>query len=354
MDGVREWLDHWNHVMQTGDGERAKRVKQKLDSCLKAIENPDTQLYYELLSARYEIMLGNDKKASRLLAQVKPKMLNASAKHRYHYLFFSGMLATFTGRIQEAKRFFKEMENYCDAFRDDREIAELAYHKAVYYYQIQKPRMVLRLLSQIKPFYTENDEYWNKLACCENLHGLVCLSLKKYEQAEAFFQKAIEILEKYGVQSPAFIYNNLGYLYAEQNSHQEAIKYLETAVQMETEKYKSLYLLAREHFKLGNKERAAFFIEKGLVVCQETENEEYRHHFSILNAQNNHAYNADLEKVVNEGLAYFMKEGLTAYVREYTELMAARYYQGNQHEKASRYFNMAYEMWMNFEGGHQT
>ncbi len=65
-----------------------------------------------------------------------------------------------------------------------------------------------------------------------------------------------------------------------------AIRHLSEVNQKIPNHFKAIFLQAREHFKLGEKEVADGFIRKGLDVCKKLKNEEYKHHFLILKGMN--------------------------------------------------------------------
>lgn len=65
---------------------------------------------------------------------------------------------------------------------------------------------------------------------------------------------------------------------------------------------------------------------------------EYQHHFKILNGLNEGLNGEKLEEIVLEGIAYFEREKLWEYVKEYTEVLAVLFHKEHNFEKASYYF----------------
>ena len=51
----------------------------------------------------------------------------------------------------------------------------------------------------------------------------------------------------------------------------------------------------------------------------------------------------ELEKSVLAGIVYFEKEELFDCIEEYTDRLADRFYNENNHEKASKYYHMSKE-----------
>lgn len=113
-----------------------------------------------------------------------------------------------------------------------------------------------------------------------------------------------------------------------------AIKHLEESLENNA---KTMFLLAREHFKLGHNHIANEYIENGYKISDLC----YRHHFQILKVVHNYAPKEELEKVVMEGISYFEEEELYDWVKEYAYLLGNIFYGSEDHEKASKYLHIA-------------
>ncbi|MEJ3741661.1 hypothetical protein WDY45_28690, partial [Bacillus tropicus] len=100
---------------------------------------------------------------------------------------------------------------------------------------------------------------------------------------------------------------------------------------------KTMFLLAREHFKLGKHTIANEYIEQGYKLSDVG----YRHHFEILRALHNKAPLEEFEKLVIEGISYFEAEELYEWVKEYASLLVDQFYNSKNHEKASKYLHIA-------------
>ena len=75
-------------------------------------------------------------------------------------------------------------------------------------------------------------------------------------------------------------------MYASQNLSNSAIRYLSEVVEKKPHHYKAIFVKAKEHVKLGEKEIACQLIEKGLTICNELGNQEYQYRFAILRELN--------------------------------------------------------------------
>ena len=105
--------------------------------------------------------------------------------------------------------------------------------------------------------------------------------------------------------------------------------------------FKALYLQADEYLKLGEKESASQFIERGLSVCNKLEIKEYQYRFKILDELCKESNTIEIEKVVLAGVSYFETEELWECIEEYTERIANKFYAEENHFKASKYFYLS-------------
>nr|WP_257147056.1 tetratricopeptide repeat protein [Bacillus cereus] len=96
--------------------------------------------------------------------------------------------------------------------------------------------------------------------------GLASTSLKQYKLAEEYFLSALEIATKQNQkQLIHMIRHNIGLLDSDQNMPQLAINYLSKALEVSC---KTMYMLAKEHMKLGNVNEATNYIDKGLRISK--------------------------------------------------------------------------------------
>jgi len=169
--------------------------------------------------------------------------------------------------------------------------------------------------------------------------GGAYVAVGHYEKAEELYYKAIDILQKLN-EEPLLLHvrNNLGTLYANQDLSEQAIRQLSEVIEKMPKHYKALFLLAQENGKLGNIELANKYIQTGKEIVLQLDNEEYKHHFSILEANINEFELEQLDKIVQAGIHYFNEESLFSYTSEYCEKIATTYHKKLQFEKASEYF----------------
>ncbi|MDX7989656.1 hypothetical protein FE392_20690, partial [Xenorhabdus sp. 12] len=102
--------------------------------------------------------------------------------------------------------------------------------------------------------------------------------------------------------------------------------------------FKAFFVEAFEYYKINDHNYAEQLIEKGLKLSNDFNNQEFQHRFKILKALNNKVPILTLETSISEGITYFKQEKLWECVKEYADILALRFYEENNHNKASQYF----------------
>jgi tetratricopeptide (TPR) repeat protein len=97
--------------------------------------------------------------------------------------------------------------------------------------------------------------------------GVACERLKRFDDAAAYFQKALALQPDF-----AEALNYLGYMWAEQGIHlQEARELLERALKLEPKNAAFLDSMGWIYFKLGDFERARAYIEEAIALSAEAD-----------------------------------------------------------------------------------
>ncbi|MDO6632217.1 hypothetical protein [Bacillus thuringiensis] len=136
------------------------------------------------------------------------------------------------------------------------------------------------------------------------------------------------------------IRHNIGLLYYDKNTPELAINYLSKALEGSC---KTMYLLAKEHEKLGNVNESANYIDKGLQISNAQNNNEYYYHLSILDTRLQRIPINEYEKIVVDGIHYLQEENLWHFVEIYADELANKYYDEGNHLKVSQYFRVGYK-----------
>jgi tetratricopeptide (TPR) repeat protein len=343
-------LNNWYHEILSQNVIKARKFKVEIDEKIESMEVDPSQtlfIYYSLLCFRYQIMINQLWEARYTLNKIDfEKKGQTDDFLSYYYNFFKAIYATTTGSYREAKIHYRLAEKLLKQFPDDIEKAEFNYKVATFYYHIRQPLHAVSHALKAKEFFEGKTGYEIKIAGCENIIGLASTSLKQYKEAEENFLSALGILHEYGLNIEQFdlmIRYNLGLLYAEQNLSEKALKHLNEAFEDKDSDYKTTFLIAREHCKLGNIDLADEWISRGLKMAKELKSEEYEHHFAILNAFNHLSHPDQLEESVAAAISFFESQQLWGYIQDYTEKIASEFYKINDFEKASKYFHLAFK-----------
>ena len=337
-EDITKLLNDWYVEMRSRYVIKARKLKEEIDKKINNIE-PDQEIliYYSLLDFRYKMLIGNYKHhldEDLVISEDTDKFL------QYYYHFFKFIYATEIGNYSNAKKHCECAEKLLEFIPDEAEKAEFNYRASVFYYYIDQCVETINYASKAKQFFSKNAGYEVKLAFSENSLGMAYTAIREFDLAEKHLIAALNILQELNEKSLILkVKYNLGLLYADQNFSELAIRYLSESFEDEEKDYKTMFLLAREHLKIGKKEEVTTFIEKGLKAC----NKEYIHHFNILKSMNEESPLEQLEEITKDAIEYFKNEDLWHYVKNYAKELAIRLFDKNNYKKSSEYFILSYK-----------
>lgn len=348
---ITKSLNDWYQAILQHQNIQATNLKQEVEDKLSSIkEDKNLLLYYSLLNFRYKVLTDGLNITKDSFNEINSFDIPDNSFLSYYYHFFKAIHSTTLADYNEAKEHFKKAEKLLMYVPDELEKAEFNYRLASFYYQNYKPLPSMLYASKAKDFFSKTNSSDINIALCENVQGLTCIQIRQFEQAEEYLTKAIDTVKKIdSTELLLRIRNNLGWLYANQNLSDLAIRHLSAVTEHLPSHYKAMFLQAREHYKLGERNKANTLIKKGLAACTKIENKEYVHRFNILKEMNTGSDSLTLESTVLEGISYFEAENLTRCVQEYTEILATMFYKEENDKKASKYFYMSNEARKKYE-----
>ncbi|PGU10467.1 hypothetical protein COD21_14450 [Bacillus cereus] len=344
---ITQLLNEWYIEIRSRHLEEAQRLKEQIDvqiMRLKDETNESTQnqnllLYYSLLDFRYNYLVDNLNVSKDSFDTIESFTIPADNFISYYYHFFKAIHSDAVGNYMLAKDHYYKAESLLQYIPDEVEKAEFYYKLGYSHYDNQQALQAIKEVTKAKDMFSNHTGYEINIAFCDNILGLACTDLKEWELAEEHFAAAMDQFQKIGEENFILIVrHNLGWLYANQNLSDLAIRYLSEVVEKTPKQYRAIYVKAKEHYKLKEYGKAAELIEDGLEICNEIQNEGYQHHFKILRALNNNVSAEELEKIIIKGILYFEREELYEYKQEYEEKLAIKFYEENQHNTASQYF----------------
>ncbi|PEU16116.1 tetratricopeptide repeat protein [Bacillus sp. AFS019443] len=342
---VTKLLNDWYQDIRAQHVIKATQLKKEIDAKVHNIEDQNVLLHYSLLDFRYRVLTDGLGISKNAFDKVESFPTPTDTFLAYYYHFFKAVHSTILTNYNEARKHYEKAENLLEHVLDEMEHAEFNYRISSFYYQIYQPLSAIQYATKANEIFSKHIGHEINVALCKNVLGLSCSELKQYEYAEEYFTSAINILQKQNNKILILrVRHNLGLLYASQNLSPLAIRHLSEVSQNIPNHFKAIFLEAREHYKLGETEKAKERIETGLKVCSELENDEYRHHFLILKELCQFSTVENIERVVLEGFSYFEREGLMEYIQEYGEMLAMEFHKKENIEKAEHYFHKAYEI----------
>ncbi|NKX12476.1 aspartate phosphatase [Bacillus cereus] len=346
---VTKLLNEWYKVILSKQITKATRMKEEVDekiSVLMVEQKRDLQdqnllLYYSLLDYSYKVLI-NKSYVTRSDFDAVEKLTTKTIDEylKYYYHFYKAVHNTMIANYMEAMEQFEEAERLLEYIPSDIEKAEFNYKLGELYYHLQQPLLTIKHVMKAKDIYKKHEDYVINQIECDTILGLASVTLSQFEQGEELFVKCLDMAKKHNcTRLITLIQYNLGFLYAKQGISATAIRHLMDVYKSERPYHKTVFLLAREHFKLNEIEKAQEFLIQGFDLADV----EYTHHFRILRAQYDENYKQSLETAIKDGLNYFESQKLYGFMEEYSGFLAKKLYQEGNHEKASQYFNISYD-----------
>ncbi|CAM4046171.1 histidine kinase [Bacillus manliponensis] len=344
---ITQLLNEWYIEIRSRRLQEAQCLKEQIDIQInrlkeevdESMQDQNLLLYYSLLDFRFNYLADNLNVSKDSFDKIEAFNVPMDNFLSYYYHFFKAIHCDAIGNYMLAKEHYYKAEELLRYVPDELEKAEFYYKMGYSHYDNQRGLQAIKEVTKAKDIFSNNAGYETNVAFCDNMLGLACIHLKEWELAEEHLTSAMDKFQKIGEENFILIVrHNLGWLYANQNLSELAIRYLSEVIEKTPKQFRAIYVKAKEHYKLKEHEAATELIEKGLAICNDLQNEGYLHHFKILKALNENIPAEELEKIVIKGIAYFDREELYEYKQEYEEKLAVKFYEEDNHKKASSYF----------------
>ena len=340
---ITKLLDNWYIEIRKRNLNNAKQLKKELDKNITSVkDDKNVLLYHSLLNFRYQYLMDSLSIGKDSFKEIESFDIPTDEPLLYYYHFFKAMHSNITGDYNLAKEHYEKAEIKLKQIPDQLEQAEFYFKLSTFSCHNQQYVLALKQVSKAKEIFSKYNGYELNIGYCNNLYGLACIHLKEYELAEECLISALDIFQKQNEeQATLYVRHNLGFMYANQNLSELAIRYLSEVTEKMPANYRAILIEACEHAKINNKEKALELLKTGLEIITELKNEEYQHRFNILLAINNEVSGEQLESIILAGMLYFEKENLYEYINEYNEKLAVKFYHEGNHLKASKYFYLS-------------
>ncbi|HET7658190.1 MAG TPA: hypothetical protein VFK37_07835 [Bacillales bacterium] len=345
---LKESLVRWYKTMRKQEKEKAIQLKSELDHFIQQSKDRELQDTYKLLQIRFHLLLKNDTEVLKCFADVGTVRDLERDDLKYYYYFFNGIFLYENKHYEDAIESYLKAKHYLQSQNDPIESAEFQYKLSCAYH---RARHFLQSLYEAKEALAlfQKKGVWERCADCENVIAVNIMYLERNNQAEKHYWNALKWIEKVGdSRRRGIYYQNLGLFYSKQSLPESAINcllksigYLDTA-SCGDEGVSHIYLLTKEYFRTRNHTDACRWLEEGLKRSREQNNEEYIHHFQLLEARYVQG-NETFEEVYGMAINYFKRMHLWEPLMTCNKEMAQYYEKIQCYQEASHYYDLAFE-----------
>lgn len=344
-------IGKWYELMKENTDQILLKDKyEEINKLFSSLQIANPAIKFEIFKIKYFIKTENYSAIDSHLTMLKKYRSTMSDELLFFFYYLSGMGYYVQNNFNKAEesllislRKIQTITQHSDTF--DYELSDIYYYLSLCYGKLYKTH--------------KTKEYALKsLQIADNLldHLLqiklyVILGInegrtKSYENAIEYYQKAIKIAKAINNDNyTGIIHHNLGYLFSLQDKHQDAIvnyqKSLKYTSDLHTKRLVTTYFcLAKEFKKTKQIKEMEEVIKKGRALI--TGNEEYKHHFNILELSLNDSLYENRQYIREEVLPFFSKRNQWLYVMEYAEILASNLETNFQYKEAAKLYKMAF------------
>jgi len=340
LDTLQNLYDEWFEV-RLKDIDKLEEIKSKIDSIVKHIKGYIfTHPEYWLISLGHDVILENLSEAAVSLDQLEKLGTDKlNDKQKYYYYLFKACYLLLKGEYKIALDKFHIAAHKLVHVPNRIEKAEFFLKLGTIYYHIRKTIESIHYISNALNLFKTENGYDRRIATCEIALGLNSVNLHQWEEAEERFYNALNYANKDNSMR-SLIYHDLGLLYAEQNMSKAAIHWLTESISGNSPNYKTIYLIAREYYKLGKINEAENWLKKGLNIAQKENLPTYQIRFNLLKVLYTESDKEMTEKTLKEGINHFLNENDWNYVEEYSKYLADYYAANQKYQEAVQYYQL--------------
>ncbi len=346
---ILEMLNEWNLMMVDRQFEEAGNTFIEIKEKMEGITDPSLRLRYELFYSRYLMVI-----EPPLLDETKVKLEgieklldHLSNDLKFYYYMFWGMYYNFNKKYNEALNYLHKAEKQ---FNQTSNIQDS--EAAVNYYLLALTYSFLMRVTSIttytfKAIYIFDRDYnYSRSADCQILLGISYRRAKQYDLAETHLKNALKYSTMFKDETlNGIIYHNLGYISSCKKEHLKAIDRYEKSLgfkqsQSPQNMANTIYLLASEHYELGNFEKVKALIKSGLDLVDE-EQESYYNLILLQYKMDGIESEEYIQYLRKKAIPFFEQKGIWEYVSNYAELLADMFFNQGHYKKASEYYRVA-------------
>lgn len=346
---ILEMLNEWNMMMVDRQFEEASNTYIEIKEKMEGITDPSLRLRYELFYSRYLMVIEPPMldETKEKLEGIEKLLDHLSNDLKFYYFMFWGMYYNFNKNYNEALNYLHKAEKQ---FNQTSNIQDS--EAAVNYYLLALTYSFLMRVTSIttytfKAIYIFDRDYnYSRSADCQILLGISYRRAKHYDLAETHLKNALKYSTMFKDETlNGIIYHNLGYISSCKKEHLKAIDRYEKSLgykqsQSPQNMANTIYLLASEHYELGNFEKVLELIKSGLDLVDE-EQESYYNLILLQYKMNGIESEEYIQYLRKKAIPFFEHKGIWEYVSNYAELLADMFFNQGHYKKASEYYRVA-------------
>lgn len=344
LETLQELYDEWFET-RLKDIDKLEEIRTKIDEIVKHLKGYIfTHPEYWLVSLGHDLIFGRLNEATVSLDQIESMDQGLDEKQKYFYFLFKGSYLSVKSNLTEALVYYQKAKEQLELFPNPIEEAEYNYKIGGLDYHFKKTLDSIYHVSTALSLFKTKEGYERRIAGCEVVLGLNSIDLHQWEEAEERFYSALNFANKVDDQTlKGLIYHDLGLLYAEQNMSKAAIHWLQESIKSRKPIPKTLYLMSKESFKLGNLNEANEWLKEGMELSSLQQDLHYVKMFEMLNILYNVSDEEEYEHSLIEILPYFQQEESWSNVEEISHYIAEFYSKKKKYKKAVDYFHLLLE-----------
>lgn len=340
---VKDLLDEWYIEIQKRNLKSSGALEEEIKKKIADIESPELSLTYDLFRMRYLLLCERFDEVRDLKEKTWQLKDHFTDELYYYYLNFSGIYFFGLNDFRKSLEYLKQAEKEAERISlGDTSMAELYYQLALLNTHLFLVSSAMNYTYKALPIF---DEHYNLERCadCHILLGISNRRIRNYEQSVYHYENALKLAKSTNnKQIVAVIYHNLGYVSASQGNSDKAIEYYKKCLNIDSSYIRSIYLIAKEYYKLDKLSEAKKWIEKGFKITDGNPQKEYTYHFKILKYQIDKTFNEEYETFLkDDAIPFFENKMQGEYVAEYTEYLGDYYFNKHQYKNAAKSYQLA-------------
>ncbi|WP_188386156.1 tetratricopeptide repeat protein [Ornithinibacillus halotolerans] len=291
--------------------------------------NPSIHLIVILAHLRMSILHNDNRKAERYYKKAEKLIDYLDEEMTTEYQRICGLYHYLLGDLEEALTYLKQVEKATDY-----PLMEEIYYLLSLIYSRQNELYLSTYYAEkaLETFVAKMD--YKQCTNCNLILGVNYYKLEKYDKALEIYHNILE-QEKDNYSLKAKVFHNIGLLYSKRGQSELAIKYYQESIVLKDKKAtkpKTIYLIAKEYYRLNEKKLAETWAMKGLFLAKEFRDKEYEIKLQVLILL---ITNQDIDLYIkNVAMPFFKQRGDSDSVREFIKLLTNNYEENKKFKEA--------------------